>query len=132
MILEGILVPWLLMRYGWRHTFLLLGFAAMVWIVPWLWVFPRRLQSAERAVVSPVSAASTPIRWSALLNRNLLGICLGFFCFDYYWYMLVTWLPDYLVTVRHLSIVQAGLLRFAGVLYVRGIGTDWRMDRRQL
>ena len=44
----------------------------------------------------------------SLLNRNLLGICLGFFCFDYYWYVLVTWLPDYLVTVRHLSIVQAG------------------------
>ena len=31
-----------------------------------------------------------------------------FFCFDYYWYVLVTWLPDYLVTVRRLSIVQAG------------------------
>jgi nitrate/nitrite transporter NarK len=44
----------------------------------------------------------------SLLSRNLLGICLGFFCFDYYWYVLVTWLPDYLVTVRHLSIVQAG------------------------
>ena len=43
-----------------------------------------------------------------MLNRNLLGICLGFFCFDYYWYVLVTWLPDYLVTVRHLTIVQAG------------------------
>jgi nitrate/nitrite transporter NarK len=43
-----------------------------------------------------------------MLNRNLLGICLGFFCFDYYWYVLVTWLPDYLVTVRQLSIVQAG------------------------
>ncbi len=46
--------------------------------------------------------------WTTLLNRNLLGICLGFFCFDYYWYVLVTWMPDYLVTVRHLSIVQAG------------------------
>lgn len=41
-------------------------------------------------------------------NRNLLGICLGFFCFDYYWYLLVTWLPDYLVTVRHLTLVRAG------------------------
>lgn len=48
------------------------------------------------------------MQWSTLLDRNLLGICLGFFCFDYYWYVLVTWLPDYLVTVRHLSIVQAG------------------------
>jgi MFS family permease len=108
LILEGILVPWLLTRYGWRHTFLLLGFTAMVWMVPWLWVFPRRMQVANPAVVSPASSPTSPVRWNALLNRNLLGICLGFFCFDYYWYVLVTWLPDYLVTVRHLSIVQTG------------------------
>jgi MFS family permease len=44
-----------------------------------------------------------------LRNRNLLGICLGFFCFDYYWYLLVTWLPNYLVTVRHLTILRAGV-----------------------
>jgi nitrate/nitrite transporter NarK len=39
----------------------------------------------------------------------LIGICLGFFCFDYYWYLLVTWLPDYLVTVRHLTLMKAGI-----------------------
>ncbi len=108
LVLEGILVPWLLVRYGWRHTFLLLGFAGLVWIVPWLWVFPRRMQPEGTAAASLPSAISSPVRWNALFNRNLLGICLGFFCFDYYWYVLVTWLPDYLVTVRHLSVVQAG------------------------
>jgi ACS family D-galactonate transporter-like MFS transporter len=108
LVLEGILVPWLLVRHGWRQTFLLLGFAGLLWIIPWLWVFPRRMQPVKKAVASPPSATPAPLRWSALLNRNLLGICLGFFCFDYYWYVLVTWLPDYLVTVRHLSIVQAG------------------------
>jgi ACS family D-galactonate transporter-like MFS transporter len=114
LVLEGILVPWLLVRYGWRHTFLLLGFTGLLWIVPWLWFFPRRMRPANGPVASlPSAAISTPFRWSAvfsrnLFNRNLLGICLGFFCFDYYWYVLVTWLPDYLVTVRHLSVVQAG------------------------
>ena len=108
LVLEGILVPWLLMRYGWRNAFLLLGFAALVWMVPWFWVFPRRMRRVNKEVASPPSGMSSPIRWSAFLNRNLLGICLGFFCFDYYWYVLVTWLPDYLVTVRQLSIVQAG------------------------
>ena len=103
LVLEGVLVPWLLVRYGWRHTFLLLGFVALLWIVPWFRVFPRELGSA-----SPPSASSRHLHWSDFLNRNLLGICLGFFCFDYYWYVLVTWLPDYLVTVRHLSIVAAG------------------------
>ena len=113
LVLEGILVPWLLVRYGWRHTFLLLGFTGLLWIIPWLWVFPSRMRPPNAAATSLPAATSSPIRWRALcngtlLNRNLLGICLGFFCFDYYWYVLVTWLPDYLVTVRHLSVVQAG------------------------
>jgi len=108
LVLEGILVPWLLVRHGWRYTFLLLGFTGLLWVIPWLWIFPRHMRPANRAVASPPAATSSSIRWSTLLNRNLLGICLGFFCFDYYWYVLVTWLPDYLVTVRHLTIVQAG------------------------
>src|ERR1700720_3570516 len=106
LVLEGIMVPWLLVHFGWRRTFLLLGFTALVWIAPLFWVFPRRL----RAVSTNAASIDLDLRSvvHSLLNRNLLGICLGFFCFDYYWYVLVTWLPDYLVTVRHLSIVQAG------------------------
>lgn len=106
LVLEGILVPWLLVHLGWRRTFMLLGFTALVWLAPWFWVFPRRLQAAKPTPVSH-NVESRPL-FRTLLNRNLLGICLGFFCFDYYWYVLVTWLPDYMVTVRQLSIVQAG------------------------
>jgi ACS family D-galactonate transporter-like MFS transporter len=106
LVLEGILVPWLLVHFGWRRTFLILGFTALVWLIPWFWIFPRRLQMVRADVASPGVASRSLAR--TLLSRNLLGICLGFFCFDYYWYVLVTWLPDYLVTVRQLSIVQAG------------------------
>ena len=129
LILEGILVPWLLVRYGWRHTFLLLGFTALVWIIPWLWVFPRQLRKPVNT--SAASTARAPFRWNALLNRNLLGICLGFFCFDYYWYVLVTWLPDYLVTVRHLSIVQTGIYGSL-VFFVFGVSEPvggWLADK---
>jgi MFS transporter, ACS family, D-galactonate transporter len=106
LVLEGILVPWLLVHFGWRRTFMILGFTALVWIAPWYWVFPRRLQAINRNVVSPETVSRPAFR--SLLSRNLLGICLGFFCFDYYWYVLVTWLPDYLVTVRRLTLLQAG------------------------
>lgn len=106
LVLEGILVPWLLVHLGWRRTFVILGLTGLVWIAPWFWVFPHRLQAAR---ANPASSDVTLVSlFRALLNRNLLGICLGFFCFDYYWYVLVTWLPDYLVTVRQLSVVQAG------------------------
>jgi MFS family permease len=105
LVLEGILVPWLLVHLGWRRTFLLLGFTALLWIAPWFRVFPRRLVANAAREPGHFAWRSVVRR---LLNRNLLGICLGFFCFDYYWYVLVTWLPDYLVTIRRLSIVQAG------------------------
>ena len=106
LVIEGILIPYLLVHLGWRHTFVLLGSAALVWIVPWFLIFPRRMLTPKAQGAVPDPAPQSVVR--SLLNRNLLGICLGFFCFDYYWYVLVTWLPDYLVTVRRLSIVQAG------------------------
>jgi MFS family permease len=116
LVLEGVLVPWLLVHLGWRRTFLILGFTALVWIAPWLRFCPRRMQAPDTNVPRPnISALAR-----SLLNRNLLGICLGFFCFDYYWYVLVTWLPDYLVTVRQLSIVQAGFYASL-VFFVFGI-----------
>lgn len=106
LVLEGILVPWLLVRYGWRHTFMIVGFAALIWLIPWFLFFPNRVRAKKRDSASRPESMRQVL--GALANRNLLGICLGFFCFDYYWYVLVTWLPDYLVTVRHLSIVQGG------------------------
>jgi MFS transporter, ACS family, D-galactonate transporter len=151
MVLGGLAIPSLLVRYGWRRTFMAVGFSALVWLVPWLLVCPARL-SGKRLAGHATRAGQTlgqflsvvgfsvllllfPI-WIVLVrflppnihestgagvianllrltrplrNRNLLGICLGFSCFDYYWYLLVTWLPDYLVTVRHLTILTAGL-----------------------
>ena len=98
------LIAWLVLRYGWRSMFFLVGFTALLWLVPWISTCPSQLRG------QPPSGAGTgaPPR-GFTFNRNLMGICLGFFCFDYYWYLLVTWLPDYLVTVRHLTILRAGL-----------------------
>src|SRR3954451_10852526 len=36
LVMEGVLVPWLLTNYGWRRTFLVVGFTALVWLLPWL------------------------------------------------------------------------------------------------
>lgn len=109
LVLEGVLVPWLLVHYGWRRTFGMLGFAALLWLIPWFLIFPSRMRLGAGTISSRRAGW---FKGAAHLNRvarrNLAGICLGFFCFDYYWYVLVTWLPDYLVTIRHLGIVRAG------------------------
>jgi MFS family permease len=109
LVVEGVLVPWLLTHYGWRATFSLVGFAALLWLVPWFFVTPAQLR-APRSTAAPGPSISFSQRVVSLVtNRNLLGICLGFFCFDYYWYFLVNWLPDYLVTSRGLTMMRAGI-----------------------
>ena len=121
------LIAVLIMRYGWRHMFALVGFIAIIWVAPWLLAAPRNLQGARKAALN---AGSPPAR-RMHFNRNLLGICLGFFCYDYYWYLLITWLPDYLVTVRHLTLVRAGFyaalpfLVFGVCEPLGGWITDW-------
>jgi MFS family permease len=98
------LIAALIVFWGWRKMFALVGFTAIIWLVPWLTLAPRNLHMVRRVITPP---GSWPVR-RIHFNRNLLGICLGFFCFDYFWYLLVTWLPDYLVNVRHLPLVRAG------------------------
>lgn len=108
MFLGGLIVPQLLLACGWRTTFAIIGFSALLWLVPWFALTPRRMQ-AEKVEVLPAAAEAAKSSVRPHAHRDLIGICLGFFCFDYYWYLLVTWLPDYLVNVRHMTIVKAGL-----------------------
>jgi MFS family permease len=151
LVIDGFLIPFLIIRYGWRGMFMIVGFTALVWLVPWLLSFPGHVVRPEpsprppgastwkealvvltypfllllaplwvllRALFSerlPRSSASPvfgPILGflDLLRNRNLLGIVLGFFCFDYFWYVILTWLPDYLVKGRGIPIEKAGPL----------------------
>jgi len=112
LVVEGVLVPYMLTHYGWRTTFVFVGFAALIWLLPWFTITPRQLRSATEGARP---ARLTHSFGALLTNRNLIGVCIGFFCFDYYWYFLVNWLPDYLVTSRGLTIVKAGI--FAALPY---------------
>jgi nitrate/nitrite transporter NarK len=87
---------------GWQRAFMVLGFGSIVWLIPWLAVFPASLRTANMAQEQSFS------RTLATFDRNLLGMCLGHICYGYYWYLLVTWLPAYLVESRHMTLVRAG------------------------
>ena len=103
------IVAWLIVLFGWRKMFFLVGFSALIWLIPWWIVFPARFGRTGQGQSEARPHESFRDVFRHIRSRDLIGICLGFFCFDYYWYLLVTWLPDYLVTVRHLTILKAGL-----------------------
>jgi predicted MFS family arabinose efflux permease len=107
-VLEGVLMPKMLETMGWRTTFMIVGFTALLWLIPWLVVLPKQMRlptTAEGAAKQPMNVATVR---GLITNRNLIGICAGFFCFDYYWYLLLSWLPKYLMEERGLGILKGG------------------------
>jgi MFS family permease len=102
-------IAWLVVRSGWKNAFFVIGFSSLVWLVPWLFIFPTR---------DRLPAVAQDKRGSAIgrFDRNLLALCGAHVCYSYYWYLLVTWLPDYLVESRHMPIQKAA--GFAVVPYL--------------
>jgi len=102
------LVAWLTVRYGWRLMFAIVGFSAFAWLLPWILVYPGRSSLATGTSGRP-RVAGERRGWAFTVDRNLVGCSLGYFSFGYYQYMLMTWLPDYFVHVRHFQLLQAGV-----------------------
>jgi MFS family permease len=95
------LIAAIVIAVGWKHTFLLLGFASLLWLIPWMLTFPSE--------ASTVSHSAGRGEWKlSKIDRNLLGMSLAHVGYGYYFYLLVTWLPAYLVEVRHLPLQVAG------------------------
>jgi MFS transporter, ACS family, D-galactonate transporter len=97
-------------RFGWRPFFLVLGLAALLWLLPW-WAWmppspsrPKRRNEPTMGVIAILRQIST---W---------GTCLCQFSFNYASYFLVTWLPFYLTRERHLSMSQ--MARVGGFVYL--------------
>jgi MFS family permease len=104
-----ILTAYLCERFGWRRMFVMIGFAGLVWLIPWsLFIPPRRQRPVgQLSLTDAARPAKSPwLTW----NRNLMGICIGFFCYNYRFYLLMTWLPTYLVKDRQMTILGAGVL----------------------
>jgi len=95
------LIAAIVVALGWKNTFFILGFGSLLWLIPWMLVFPRGATTATHTG----SAGG----WSfSKIDRNLLGMSLAHIGYGYYFYLLVTWLPTYLVQARHMSLKEAG------------------------
>ena len=136
----------LMMQYGWREMFIILGMlgipAALVWLF-WFRDDPTAhasVNDAERELLTPNAAATAATRegasWAALLRSsrlwNLLAVS---FTTTFLWQFYITWFPTYLIKERGLSLTEvsfyAGLPFFVGAAgaWVGGIGTDFLTRR---
>ena len=127
-----VLMAWL----GWRPAFVVLGALGVIWCAFW-----RRWFTDDPAVHPGVNAEELEtirrgsgsraqrhaFEWRQLLSRNMLLICLMYFCMPYTLYFNLTWLPTYLREVRGFTVQQAGWI--AGVVLLMGAFSTWAGGR---
>ena len=122
---------WLIAVGGWRFLFLSLGMCSLLWLVPW-WVIaphdaPNNAGRPPAAIPTPPEETSTA---SIFANPILWGVMTGTFCYQYFFYFCITWMPSYLMERHHVSLSSMGwysALSFGGMA-VLAVGAGWCAD----
>ncbi len=125
-IATGIAVPavaLILAHYGWRMTFIVtailsLGFFAAFYLFYRNPSEDKRLTYAERKYITEGGAQPEGLTTAGgvgaalgylLRQRKVWGLTIGFSAYGYSFYLLLTWLPGYLVKTYHMDIIKSGL-----------------------
>jgi MFS transporter, ACS family, L-galactonate transporter len=111
----------LMLAFGWRTMFVIMGVLGILVALGWYMVYRNRneiaLTEAETAHLNEGSVAQENPKglswaeWGALFKlRNTWGMIFGFMGVIYMVWLYLTWLPGYLERERHLSIAHTGWL----------------------
>lgn len=122
----GTLVGGLLMaQYGWRAVFILFGALSLLWLLPW-----RQLVVHEPRSTAGSAEAGPTLR-SILGERALWGTSLGLFSMNYSYYLILAWLPAYLVSARGFSLASMATVAAGAYLInaLAALGAGWAIDR---
>jgi len=121
---------WLIANSSWKAMFIVTGAAGLVWLVPWLLMLDNDFPSKAELAVARRRAAAVPLG-NLLASPVVWGGLITNFCYSYFAFYCMTWMPAYLVEQRGLSLRQSGLytfFSFAGIAIVAAIA-GWTADR---
>lgn len=119
----------LMLSFGWRPMFIIMGVLGVLMSIGWYAVYRNRDQVAltteetawleDGAQEKPLGKGLNLAEWGMLLKmRNTWGMIFGFMGVIYMVWLYLTWLPGYLEKERHLSIAHTGWL--VAIPYVFG------------
>jgi len=102
-IVTPLVVPAIVLTWGWQMAFIVTGVAGLIWLPIWLIMYrtPRqhkKIAAAELAHIEQDEADPVEkIPWIKLLTkRETWAYSLGKFLIDPIWWMFLFWLPDFL------------------------------------
>ncbi|MCY1670423.1 MFS transporter [Novosphingobium sp. SL115] len=115
-IITPLLVPVLVLWFGWRSAFFITGIFGIAWLAAWWFIYRhpsehKRVSPAELAWIQQDPADPVEqIGWSRLLTvRETWAYALGKFLIDPIWWFFLFWLPGYLFERYDMDLKTFGL-----------------------
>jgi len=107
------LAVWLIATYNWQLMFLLIGLVGLIWLVPWMLLVKKDIPDTGKAAVAGRKKAAAALPMSAIFSSPVVwGTIVINFCYNYFVFYCMTWMPAYLVETRHLSLAKMGAFQF--------------------
>ena len=134
-IITPLVVPWIVLRWGWPWAFIATGSLGFLWLVLWLAVYRSpeaqpRLTPDELAHIRSDSAeeAESVVPWIRLLSyRQTWAFAVGKLLADPIWWFYLYWLPKFLDAQYGIRLAQlaAPLIVVYLVADVGSVGGGW-------
>lgn len=133
------ITAYLIAQFGWQTMFVVMGLGGLIFLFPFLmWVkkddlaaLPRARREAEK-----LESRSERISASAILRSPVMwGVILGTFCYMYFVYYCITWMPIYFKREYGMSLTEIGWytgFSFGGMsvlIWLGGWAADWFIAR---
>lgn len=107
--LSAPLVVFIMMRAGWRWSFLACAALGLCWTGAWLWLAPRLQVGSEKHPQQGRASILSLRHYTVLLcDRRVAGAAVGFFCYNYVKSFFLTWFPTYLMRERGFDLLTIG------------------------
>lgn len=107
-IVAPVLIPWLLMSYGWESAFYVTGALGLLWLLLWAVFYgkpaEKKILPSELAYINSDTETATAddtsdkkVHWFSLLReRNVWAFIVGKLFSDPIWWFFLFWLPSFL------------------------------------
>ena len=121
---------WLIVAHDWRLMFVVTGLLGLIWLIPWTLCVGGDRPRKEDMAAAMRRASSVSFR-SIILSPVVWGGMIVNFCYSYFTFYCMTWMPSYLVEQRGLSLARSGLytfFSFAGIAVI-AVLAGWVADR---
>ncbi|HUR98064.1 MAG TPA: MFS transporter [Pyrinomonadaceae bacterium] len=110
-----LLVPIVVLTWGWYEAFIITGCLGFIWLTFWLLLYKRpeedaKLSKSELAYIqSDPAEPQTRVPWSRLFpHRQTWAFGIGKFLTDPIWWVYLFWLPDFLNKQHGLDLKNFG------------------------